>query len=235
MKYFFFLITSVFLTTYCLAQEKENWKTRSAETENLISGNAQLLSHFIVKGLSYSDNNPAMNASFLVNLGPQVKFGLWGSNISNLSARDDNFWLKIYAQVKFNSADNILTDVYIEDSRFYKSDQRNGQNIGFNFKYKSYDFGFEWMSNLEGTQTNAEYLWFGRLFDYKKNMKWGGYSGLTNSHSSSFNSYLDFKILGQYIFNPVFNAEAGVTFNSNSVQFGTRGDPFLYAAIKLSY
>lgn len=233
MKYFFFLLIYVFLTTYCLAQEKDKMKGIVADYS--MSGDAQLVSHFIVKGLSYSDNNPAMGASFLANLGSQVKMGVWGSNVSNLTAADDNFWLKIFAKIKIDFANGLLANAFLQDNHFYKSNQRNGQNLGIDFSYKIYEFGLEWMSNVEGTRTNAEYFWFGQMFDYKKNLRYGGNAGWTNSHTSMFQSYFNFKILGQYLISTNSNAEIGLTFNSSSSQFGIRDDPSLFTAIKLYY
>lgn len=201
-----------------------------------ISGEAQLLSHFIHRGLSYSDNNPAMNASFLFHLGPQLKLGFWGSNIANLSAVDDNFWLKMTAKMDTEFTDTITGTFYIADNRFYKSDSRNGQNIGYELNYKGNEFLLEWMSNYEGAKTAAEYVRFGRLFDYKKKFRFGGYAGITyTSNSSVLQSYMDLRAVGQFIFSEAATAEGGVTFNSNAGQFGKRGDPGLQVGIKLSY
>lgn len=200
-----------------------------------LSGQAQLLSHFIVRGLSYSDNNPAMNASFLANLGSQVKFGFWGSNISNLSFADDNFWFKIFTEVKMDLGNKLYADFFLDDNNFYKSNNRNGQNIGLKFYRNLYEFGAMWMSNLEGTRSNSEYLWVGTLIDYKKGFQYGVYSGITFSHTSSIHNYMDFKIIGQYIVNANAGAEAGVTFNSIANQFGVRDDPAVYIAIRLAY
>lgn len=230
MKCFLFLLTYVALTTYCLAQDKERDKTR-----NLVSGDAMLWSHYIVKGLSYSDNNPAMNASFVANLHPQFKAGIWGSNVSNLNATDDNFWMQIFSRIHIDFGDRFTFNLFLTDNHFYKSDIRNGQTFGADINLKGYEFGFELMNNYEGTKSAAEYLWLGKLFDYRTSFKYGGYGGVTVSQSSAYQSYFDFKIVGQYIFNSICNAESGLTFNSNSAQFGIRDDPAIYVAIKLVY
>ncbi len=232
MKYFFFLVIHLSLSTYCLAQEK---KEKGNTPDYSISGDAQLLSQFVYKGLGFSDNNPAMNASFLANLGSQVKLGVWGSNISNLSAVDDNFWLRFVAKVDVFFSDKFKVNVFLYDNHFYKSNQRDGLNIGGDFTYKSFEFGLEWMNNLEGTKASAEYLWVGKLFDYKKNFKFGGYAGTTISHVGTIQSWVDLKIVGQYIISPIAYAEIGATLNSNTSQFGNRDDPTVYTGVKLSY
>ena len=239
MKCILFLFTSFILTTYCLAQDKDRERAKAKNiafgADNPVSGDAQLWSHFIVKGLSYSDNNPAMNASFVAKLHPQIKLGIWGSNISNLNAVDDNFWLKIFSRINIEFSDKLFFSLFLTENRFYKSDQRNGQTFGVDINYRSHEFGLELMSNFEGTQAAASYLWLGKLFDYKSNLKWGGYGGATVSQSAVYQSFFDFRIVGQYLFNSISNAELGLTFNSNSAQFGIRDDPAVYFALKLYY
>jgi hypothetical protein len=44
-------------------------KSKNTTATYGISGEAQVISQYMVKGLAYSDGNPAMNASFLANLG----------------------------------------------------------------------------------------------------------------------------------------------------------------------
>ena len=114
MKYIFFILTYTSLAAYGLAQEKD--KAKGITADYSITGDSQLVSHFIVKGLSYSDNNPAMSASFFTNLGSQFKLGFWGSNVANLSASDDNFWLKLFAKIKIDFGENYMANIFINDN-----------------------------------------------------------------------------------------------------------------------
>jgi hypothetical protein len=210
-------------------------KTNSLEASYRLSGDVKLLSHFIDKGLSFSDNNPAMNASFLANFGAQVRMGFWGSNISNVGAVDDNFWFKFLGEVSVDFSQNLNSVFYVSDNHFYKSNTRNGQIVGVNTKYKSSEFLFEWLGNFEGTKTNAEYLRYGYFMTYKKDFRYGGYAGYTNSHTAALKSYFDLRALGQYQFDYNSNVEAGLTFNSNKSQFGRRGEVAYYLALQLTY
>jgi hypothetical protein len=231
MKFIYISLLILSLTTVSFAQDK----AKKSVSNSGISGEAQVLTQYMVKGLAYSDNNPAMNASFLASFGSQVKLGLWGSNISNLSAVDDNFWLKFVGDIKIEFTDTFFTDVYFYDNHFYKSNQRNGTVAGTRFSYNFYEIVFEWLSNFEGTKTNAEYINLGKLFDYKQNFKFGGYLGFTNSHSDTLSSYLDIRAVGQYIVNSASYVEIGATYNSNNSQFGKRGDPAFYLGVKFAY
>lgn len=217
------------------AQSAAQDKIRSNLATNQISGDAVLTTHYVERGLSMSNNTPALNASFLYNLGSQVRMGFWGSNISNITAADDNFWLKILAEFNVEFSGGLNSEFYISDNHFYKSGQRNGQRIGVNFTYYSYFFGFEWMSNIEGTRNNGEYVHAGKMFGYGNRIKYGGQVGYTISHHAALNSYFDLKATAQYLLNTDAYVETSATLISNNSYFGKRGDPSLNASLKLSY
>lgn len=200
-----------------------------------LSGDAELLSHLIVRGLSYSDNNPAMSASFLAHFGSQFKLGFWGSNVANLNAVDDNFWLRIFGRVNIELSQRLRLEVGLQDDHFYRSSQRNGQVLNLDFDYLNTEFGIQWHSNYEGTATSAEYVWVGRLTDFRKVFKYGTYVGYTNTHGANISGYFDFKLVGLYIINNTSSVQAGATVNSNFAQFGIRDDPAIFLGLKLIY
>lgn len=212
-------------------------KSKATAATNRIGGHAQLLSHFVERGLSMSNGNPALNASFLFNLGAQVRLGFWGSNISNLSASDDNFWFKFLGEFDIKFANGLQSNVYVSDNHFYKSDQRNGQRIGSNFIYYLYQFTFEWMSNLEGSKGNAEYVNFGKYFLWKDKFRFGPLVGFTNSHTDVINSYFDARFIGEYTVSSNTIAETGVSLNftSDNAVFGKRADPAVWVGVRLTY
>ena len=200
-----------------------------------ISVDAKLYSQFIDRGLSISDKNPALNASFLFNLGPQFRVGFWGSNISNISSADDNFWFKFMADVRvdFNQNSNLL--LYLNDDHFYKSSIRNGQSVGIKVNYFLYTGELEWMNNYQGTHVDADYFNVGKLFDFRQSLRIGGKVGYTLQHSSGLQNYFDLKALGIYEITKNASVEGGATFITNDSQFNGRGDPGFYVSIALSY
>lgn len=226
-------LIAILMSAACFAQSTERLKSNLATNE--ITGEAQLVTHFVERGLSMSDGGPAMNASFLYNLGSQLRLGFWGSNISNLSASDDNFWFKFLAELNVDFSTNLTSQLYVSDNHFYKSDQHNGQRIGSLFNYYSYYFTLEWMSNLEGSKSSAEYFNIGKLFNYGTKIKYGGDVGLTNSHNANLKSYFDARLLARYFLNTSTSFEAAATYNSYSSYFGKRADPAYYIGIKLLY
>ena len=217
------------------AQTTAQDRVRSNLATNEITGDALLTTHFVERGLSMSNSTPAMSASFLYNLGTQVRMGFWGSNISNISAADDSFWLKILAEFNVDFGQGLKSEFYVSDNHFYKSDQRNGLRLGANFNYYAYFFGFEWMSNYEGTRNNAEYIHFGRLWGYGNRIRYGGHVGYTLSSSSAAPSYFDAKAVAQYTLNTDVYFEAASTLNLSASNFGRRGDPFLFLTLFLKY
>jgi hypothetical protein len=212
-------------------------KSKSTVATNKIGGDAQLLSHFVERGLSMSDGNPALNASFLFNLGSQLRLGFWGSNISSLTADEDNFWFKFLAEFDVRFANGLQSNIYISDNHFYKSDQRNGQRIGSVFIYYTYQFIFEWMSNLEGSKGNAEYINFGKYFFWGSQFRYGPFLGFTNSHTDLINSYFDLRATAEYTMSSNTIAELGTSLNftSDNAVFGKRADPAVWVGLKLAY
>ena len=103
--------------------------------------------------------------------------------------------------------------------------------------YYLYLFTFEWMSNLEGSKGNAEYINFGKFFMYGSQFRYGGFAGFTNSHATAINSYFDVKAVGEYIANSNTTVETGVSLNftDNNAVFGKRADPAVWVGIKLIY
>ncbi len=199
-----------------------------------VSVDAKVLSQFIDRGLSMSDGNPAMNVSFLYNLGPQFRLGFWGSNISNVSSNDDNFWFKFIADVKVDFTGTSWMSLYIHDDHFYKSDIRNGQSVGIRWNWNAYMGELEWMNNFQGTKTSAEYINLGRLWPVYM-FKAGAKAGYTLQAAENYQNYFDIKGLVVYNFSSNSNIEAGATLVSNDGQFNGRGKPAFYLSLLLSY
>lgn len=195
---------------------------------------AKIYSQFIDRGLAISDGNPAMNVSFLYNLGAQFRVGFWGSNISNVSSTDDNFWFKFIADVRVDFSNTSGFILYIHDDHFYKSSIRNGQSLGLRLNYNAYLAELEWMNNYQGTRTNAEYINFGRLWDYKM-FKIGGKGGYTIQSAEGYTNYFDLKALGQYMVATNSVLEAGATTVIGASEFSERAKTGFYVSISLSY
>ena len=214
-----------------LAAEKD----KGIKPTFLFSGDAQLLSQFIDRGLLISDGNPALNASFLFNMGQQFRVGFWGTNISNVTSKDDNLWLKFIADVRIQFANDSVLKIYFNDDHFYKSDLRNGQSVGVNYDLLSYSGQFEWMSNFQGSRTDAVYFRAGKMYSLRKDILAGGLAGITLQKSKAYYDYLDLKAVSTYKVTDYFELEAGITLATNSPQFNYRGDPTIYFGIKLNY
>ncbi len=199
------------------------------------SGDAQLLSHFIDRGLSITNGNPALNASFLFNMGQQFRVGFWGSNVSNVSATDDNLWLKVVADVHIDFSKDSIFKMYFNDDHFYKSDIRNGQSVGITYDYTSYIAQLEWMSNFQGTKTDALYFKFGKMYYFYKEILTGFSGGYILQKSPQYSDYMDLKAVSTYKVSDFFELEAAITMTLNGTQFRDRGNFGIYAGLRLSY
>ncbi len=201
-----------------------------------ISGNADLTSHFVHRGLSYSDNNPALNAEFLLHMGSQFKLGIWGSNISNVNNPDDNFWFKFVGEIRVDLNAMNQLDFFVYDNRFYKAEGRNGQNMGFRLNvlkkfYGEADFG----TNFEGSQTSYEYFSFGYIHAFNPVLKAKGQVGYTHQRMQGIYDYLDFRAEGLYEPYKHFSFYLGTSFPSQMGQFNDRSKSFIFGGVRFDY
>ena len=231
------VLISVSVSIPVLAAEKDKDKEadKGVTPTYRFSGDAQLSSQFVDRGLAITSGNPGLSASFLFNMGQQFRIGFWGTNISNISAADDNLWLKIVADIHINFSNDSVFKLYFNDDHFYKSDIRNGQAFGINYDFKSYLTQVEWLSNFQGTKTDAVYLKFGKMFALLKEISTGASVGYTAQKSQAYYDYIDLKGFATYKLSDFFEFNAGVTLDINGSQFGSRGDPAIFGAIRLSY
>jgi len=235
-KILLLFISLVFSTCSLFGAEKSDSKDKdSGAVPNYgIIGSARLSSNFVDRGLTYSDARTAFNAAFLMHLGSQFKFGIWGSNISNLSSDEDNLWVKYIGQVFIDFQQNSKMLFYVHDDHFYKSDVRNGQRFGFKLDYARFTGLFEYNNNYEGSGSSSTY------FNIKFTKKYSDKIGLdlalgyTFQNSSSYNDYAD--LSGVFFYKPTntFRTEAGLTLPSNTHQFGSRSQPAYFIALSMN-
>lgn len=229
MKVLFWLI-ALFTCQVSFAADQKSSNTPTYK----VSVDAKVLSQFIDRGLAMSDGNPAMNVSFLYNLGPQFRLGFWGSNISNVSNVDDNFWFKFIADIKVDFTGTSSMNLYINDDHYYKSDARNGQSLGVRWIWNAYMGELEWMNNYQGTKTTAEYINLGRLWPVYMT-KAGFKAGYTMQASENYQNYFDLKGLITYNSSSNSIIEGGATMVSSDSQFNGRAKPAFYLSLSLSY
>ncbi len=230
------LLNSIIFLLFCTST---SWAAAKSEVGNKptyrFSGDAQLLTQFIDRGLSITDGNPGLNASFLFNMGQQFRIGFWGTNVSNVTSGDDNLWLKFIADINIEFSSDSKFMAYFHNDNYYKSDLRNGQSFGMTYDFKSYMSQIEWLTNYQGTSKSAFYLKVGKIFPLYKKILPGVSVGYTAQNSDGYLNYLDVKGFGTYTLTSSFEIEGGITAVTNSTQFGRRGNPGIYLGIKLNY
>lgn len=201
-----------------------------------VSGTADLNTHFIHRGLSYTDRDPSLNADFLIHMGSQFKFGIWGSNISQITNSDDNLWLKFVGEIRVDINPANKLEVYIHDHHFYTSQERNGQSLGFRIiGLDKYQTLLELGNNFEATHANYEYLQFTYFQPIFPEVKAAGSVGFTHHNAPGSESYFDFK--AELIYQPLqsISGYLATTFPSNFDQFGERSKLFIVGGIRLQY
>lgn len=220
----------LFTGACAFAQTGSSEKDKSSGGANTptfkLSGDARLSSHYVYRGLSYTDKDPGMNASFFFNLGPQFKFGFTGSNVKFEGVDDTHFWLNFRGEVKVDFNPDFIARLYYTDHRYYRSSLRNGTSLGTTMTIYGVKAQFEMDSNWEGSQTRDQYLASGYDFKLPADFILGthlGYSMLTTDTNSNF---FDVRVGLIYKTLNAGTWDVSVTSTSGQSQLNGRGDTF---------
>ena len=216
-------------------KKKDAKDETGAKPTYVVNGHARLTSNFVDRGLSYSNGGFAMNASFLVNLGSQLRFGFWGSNISKLGNDDDNLWLKYVAEVFVDFQTNSKFVFYVHDDHYYKTQSLNGIRYGFKLDYGRFTGLLEWQNNYEGTGASSYYsrIKFNKKYSEKTGLELG--AGYTMEYSQRYSNYIDLLGTGYYNAFPNGRVEAGITLPSNTSQFGNRSRLAYFLGLNITF
>jgi uncharacterized protein (TIGR02001 family) len=199
-------------------------QSKDAKTDYQMEGSTSFLSHFVHRGLSQSNMDPSLQTQIFVPIGPQFRFGLWGSNVS-YEGSDNHFWLKILFDLKLEfNKDADLTMSY-NINQFYKNTLRNGYTTKMALSIFSYRIMYDQDTNWEGTETASKYVAFGKSFPVFGNFKWDNQLGYTMIEVENLQNYFDFRTALSSHVNKL-DFEFSITATSNPGQFNGRGNFF---------
>ena len=160
MKFSIKLIAATILTSMTtVAMATEN--TALSNLGLSFSGSAAITSDYRFRGITQTQNDPAIQAGFTLAHTSGLYFGLWGSNVDfgedspslelvgvlyyNYPSDSDLNWVELYGKLGFKDAiisgDNILTNVnYTNDYAGLDGDSWNF-NVGYTVPFGSTGFG----------------------------------------------------------------------------------------------
>lgn len=219
-----FLVGISITNHQAFAQNTTDLARNSSATFNL-TGSAKLLSHYVEKGLSQTNESPALQGSFWFNMGPQFRFGLWGSNV-NYKNGSEHLVLKPSADIKVSFTQN--TDMVLKYSQniYYSTSSRNGNTIGAQLNTFGYRINYEMDSNWEGTNSSATYFSVGKPTTLATRWIWDNEVGYTMLSQAELSNFFNLRTgigtkAGQLFY------EASLTTTSNPGQFDGSGNFFI--------
>jgi uncharacterized protein (TIGR02001 family) len=221
---FFILVCGGISSAWAQSSFEEGGTTTNAPPTFKLAGDVALLSHYVENGLSQTDKDPSLQASFWFNFGPQFRMGLWGSNVK-YPGSDDHFNLRFNADLKINFSALSHGIITYSQSQFYKSGDRNGNILGLHLNFGGYKVLYDDFSNWEGTGDHSQRFGFGKAFDVFGTWKWNNEIGYNTPKVTTIDPYFDFKTgLGTKL--GVIFVEGSVTATSTPSQFNGSGDTF---------
>jgi uncharacterized protein (TIGR02001 family) len=219
--------TLFFFATLAFSQNKDS------KNDSSIEGDTTILSHFVYHGLSQTQRDPSLQTTLFFPLGPQLKIGLWGSNVS-YEGFNNHIWLKIIFDLKieFNKDASFVLGYNL--NQFYKDRLRNGNTLKLTLDVFDYMVSYENESNWEGTETSSRYVGFGKTYTIFSTFKWNNQLGYTMVEVSSLQNYFDLRSTISSNYNKL-DYQVGLTATSNPGQFNGNGDFFAFIGLGFKY
>jgi uncharacterized protein (TIGR02001 family) len=200
-----------------------------------IAGDAELMSNFVERGVSQSDRDPALNAGFWFNFGPQFRAGIGGVNVG-YEGSESRFRLMYNADIKISFSDRTDLIIYFGNHNYFKPESRNGWLYGLNLRlFEVWKISYVTLTNWEGTGKPVNY--FAGTYEYSLSERWKmptqlGYS--TISEIENYNSYFDLRTGAHFQQNGSLRYKIDLTYNSSAAQFNQRAGIFLILGAQLS-
>jgi len=198
--------------------------SRDNKGENQTEGSASILSHFVHHGLSQTNKDPSLQTSLFMNIGPQFRLGLWGSNVS-YEGQDNHIVIKIPFELKLEFNKDVNLTIGYSLNQYFKSRIRDGNTTSLNLDVFDYLIIHEIESNWEGTETKSKYFAFNKTFKISNDFLWENQIGYTVLSVENLQNYFDLStgIAGKM---NRLTYKLIVTATSNPGQFNGAGDVF---------
>lgn len=189
-----------------------------------LTGGAELMTNYINRGLTETDKDPALQANFWFNFGPQFRMGLWGSNVG-YTGSDTRFLLKLNADIKINFSQATKMYIVVNNNNYFKPEGRNGWTYGLHLIMSNkYKVIVENETNWEKTGSQLTYFAFGYEYDITEKWKWPSQIGYSQIKVDNYSNYFDFRTGIHYKSSVNIRYKLDLTGTTNSSQFGSRGD-----------
>lgn len=166
-------------------------KTKAGSEVAKLFGNAALTTNYVEKGVSQTDNGPAVQAGFGYQW-TQGRVGLWGSSVR---FQNENTSMNIQPYVGytflFTEASN-LTMRYAY-SKYLNSGRRDTTLLSADWLFMEYNILFERDENFEGHHSAR--LWFAghKKYDLPYDLKLGATAGYSMTKISGIGSFFDIR------------------------------------------
>lgn len=185
----FISIISLSFTAPALAQTPPGPEAGQIPTFHM-TGDVGLLSNYINRGLTYTDQDPALQGSFWFNFGSQFRLGVWGSNV-NFADESTHFNLHLNADIRVVFSPNSNLTLRFTDEQYFDSSLRRGRITGIVLNTFNLKTTIETLTNWEGTGEGATYYNFRYKWEFNPAFYTEASLGYSQVKSADFSSYFD--------------------------------------------
>ena len=204
-------------------------------TGSKITGDAELMSNFVERGVSQSDRDPALNAGFWFGFGPQFRAGISGVNVG-YEGSESRFRLMYNADVKISFSERTDLTLVFSNHNYYRPENRNGWVYGLHLRlFEKWKISYLTLTNWEGSGKQVNYM--SGAYEYSLSERWKIPTQLgssTISEIENYNSYFDLRTGAHFQQNKSLRYKVDLTYNSSAAQFDRRAGIFLILGAQLS-
>ncbi len=229
------LFLFIFSAPCCLFAQQQAQDSNSPSFR--LTGDAELTSNFVERGVTQSDRDPALQAAFWFNFGPQFRAGIGGTNVG-YEGSESRFRLMYNADIKVPFSERTDLTIVVSNHNYYKPDNRNGWVYGLHLRlYEKWKIKYESITNWEGTTKQVNYI--AGSYEYDLSERWRlptqlGYS-MVPTDIAGYNSYYDLRTGAHFVQNTALRYKIDLTYNSSASQFGNRAGIFLILGAQLAF
>lgn len=220
----FNVLTLALFVVFLSATSAWSQGTRDTRNDYQTEGTTSILSHFVSHGLSQTNKDPSLQTSIFIPVGPQFRFGIWGSNVS-YPGLDNHILIKIPVELKLEFNKDVNLTVGYSMNQYFKNRARNGSTTALRLNVFDYIVIHELESNWEGSEEKSKYFAFNKTFRIWGDFDWENQLGYTVLNVENLQNYFDLMTSISGKSNKLIY-KFTITATSNPGQFNGAGDIF---------
>jgi len=205
-----------------------------ADQGKAISGNVTLASDYILRGISQTDHNPAIQGGFEYNHPTGIYLGVWGSNVHFVDL-PESMELDLYGGYAYHFNDKASVSLGALYYTYWSDSDRNNWMFPLKGQWHGFTLETDFFPRWDGQDVQAFYFqagWRDKVIWDVKLGAFAGYSTFIGTEEEPESNYTDFTISASREFFGVEWQVSGVFVNTTLINNAVGGDRAVFSMSK---